>query len=124
MTLILPDSSQFEIAPEEEQGSLVLKINNASLPGIYHITYRGEEIDRFAVNLNPKESDLKAIDSDQIASSLGADKINIVDNNTELASFISQLRFGKELWHIFLWIALILLALEMILSRGNTAEEN
>ena len=103
---------------------MVLKINNTTFPGIYHIEYQGQEIDRFAINLNPTESNLTTVDQDQFASSLGAPDINVLDTDVDLASFISQLRFGKELWHIFLWIALILLALEMIISRGNSTGEN
>ncbi|MFQ5453200.1 MAG: hypothetical protein ACE5D6_03325, partial [Candidatus Zixiibacteriota bacterium] len=123
LELLTPDSSQYALVPEEELGSLVLRVKQTDTPGIYRINYPGKEIDRFAVNINPEECNLSVIDTDQLASALGAEKINLLKQNVELASLISQFRYGKELWHLFLWLAAALLIIEMLLSKGSAPEE-
>jgi len=93
------------------------------LPGIYRISYLGREIDRFAVNLDPAEGNLSATDVDQFASALGAREYQLLSQSRNLAAAISEMRFGKELWQIFLWAAVILLLSEMLLSRTAPTEE-
>ena len=36
---------------------------------------------------------------------------------------IGEFRFGKELWQLFLWIAVMLFIAEILLSRGSVQEE-
>ena len=85
--------------------------------------YRGQEIDRFAVNVNPDECELQSMDPDQFATALGASTFDVIASDSEMGRAIAGFRIGRELWHIFLWIALALLAVEMILGRGaKTAE--
>ncbi len=123
LLLIAPDTSQYAVAPQEEQGALVLRITRANMPGIYRVMYGGREIDRFAANVSPEESDLSAVDRDQFATAIGAERMNILPADVEIASVISEFRFGKELWHIFVWLALLLIAVEIILSRGAKVQE-
>ena len=40
-----------------------------------------------------------------------------------LAETIATYRVGKELWQLFLWAAVLLLAAEMLLGRGGSKEE-
>ncbi|MFQ6008010.1 MAG: BatA domain-containing protein [Candidatus Zixiibacteriota bacterium] len=123
LELITPDSSGYNLVAEEGKGSLVLRPTPTDQPGIYRISYIGREVDRFAVNINPAECDLSAVDVDQLAAALGATKYHLLNSKTDLASAISETRFGKELWQVFLWVAVIFLMLEMLLSRGAPAEE-
>jgi hypothetical protein len=123
LELITPDSNSFSLPPEEEKGTLMLRPKPTDLPGIYRISYLGREIDRFAMNINPAECDLSAVDVDQLAAALGVTKYRLLNSNSDLAAAISQTRFGKELWQVFLWVAVIFLLLEMLLSRGTPAEE-
>jgi hypothetical protein len=121
--LITPDSSLYFIPPEEQAGALVIKAQPSDMPGVYRVRYRGREIDRFAVNVNPDECDLAAADPDQFASALGVSEPRRLEDGMVLASEISAFRIGRELWHIFLWVAVALLIAEMVLSRGAPAEE-
>ena len=123
LELITPDSSRFDLTPEDEQGALVINVKPTNLPGIYHIMDKNHEIDRLAININPEECNLKAVDIDRLTTALGAPQINTIGNNTQMASIINQYRYGKELWQIFLWIAVILLVLEMLISRHRHAEK-
>ncbi|MEW6412471.1 MAG: BatA domain-containing protein [Candidatus Zixiibacteriota bacterium] len=123
MQLIAPDSSQYAIAPQEQDGSLVLRITQAGIPGIYHIVYAGREIDRLAVNIDPQESDLTSVDTDQFAMAAGAPGMKVLPDDAEMAAVISEFRFGRELWPIFVWLALLFIAAEILLSRGTRVEE-
>jgi len=121
--LIRPDSTVVSLAPEEDRGALVLRTGPLALPGIYWISDRGREMDRFAVNLIPAECDLASTDMDQFALSLGAPEYRELAPDVTLAEAIATYRVGRELWQIFLWIAVILLAVEMLLGRGVAREE-
>jgi hypothetical protein len=123
LELTTPDGESYEFPPEEEKGTLVLRPKPTNRPGIYRISYLGREIDRFAVNINPAECDLTAVDVDQLAVSLGADKYHLLKDRGDVAAAIAEMRVGKELWQLFLWIAVAFLFLEMLLSRGAPAEE-
>ncbi|MDH4034284.1 MAG: hypothetical protein OEV80_10855, partial [candidate division Zixibacteria bacterium] len=119
-----PDSNVYSIPPEEESDRLVFRPQPIDLPGIYSASYLGREIDRFALNLDPAEADLSAVDHDQIVSALGARDPHRFQPDTDLASAVSELRFGKELWQLLLWIAVLLLLAEMLLARGSDVEES
>ncbi|MEA3297764.1 MAG: VWA domain-containing protein [candidate division Zixibacteria bacterium] len=123
LQLTTPDSSIYGVPPEEGKGRLVFRPKPVDLAGIYRVSYLGREVDRFAVNLKPAEGNLTAVDIDQLATALGAKEFNVLEQDRELADIISELRFGKELWQLFLWAAVILLVIEILLSRGTPPEE-
>ncbi len=123
LDLETPDGRTYSIPPEEDKGTLVLYPKPTDLPGIYRISYIGREIDRFAINLDPAEGDLSSVDVDQFVAALGAPECHLLGSDRNLAAVISEMRFGKELWHLFLWVAVILLVVEMLLSRTAPTEE-
>ncbi len=123
LQLVTPDSSVHSVLPEEGRGSLVFHPQPTSQVGIYRVNYLGREIDRFAVNLRPAEGDLTSADPDQWAASLGVEEYDILEQGRDMISIISEFRFGKELWPIFLWATVILLVFEILLSRGAAPEE-
>ncbi len=122
--LLAPDSSIYSIPPEEEADRLVFRPQPINLPGIYHASYLGQELDRFALNLDPAEADLSAVDHDQMVSALGVRDPHRFQPGADLITAVSELRFGKELWQLLLWIAALLLLAEMLLARGSDAEES
>ena len=123
MELLTPDSSRYYLTPEEAEGRLLLRAKPTDLPGIYQIRYAGQEVDRFAVNVDPVECNLTAVDAGQFALAIGAMQHHELPPEADLASMISEFRFGRELWQVFLWIAAALLLVEMLLARGASPEE-
>ncbi len=123
LKVTMPNGDTYSVPPEEDNGVLIVKPRPTDLPGIYRIDYIGREIDRFAVNLEPTEGDLTWVDLPQFAVALGISDYRVLDPRQDIAVTIAEMRFGKELWHIFLWAALFLLAAEMLLSRSTTGEE-
>jgi hypothetical protein len=124
LLLTAPDSGRTALTPEEQQGALVIRIPPADLPGIYSVNYQGREVDRFALNIDPAECDLTSVDTDQFAAAVGADNLNSLDFDDDIASVISESRFGKELWQMFLWLAAVLIVTEILLSRGSPQEQS
>ena len=59
---------------------------------------------------------------EQLAAALGTPEYSVFGMDKALAASVAELRFGRELWQIFLWIAAVLLALEMILARSRAPE--
>jgi hypothetical protein len=121
--MIAPDSTLRSVPPEEDQGSLVVRTGSLTQSGVYRLSQLGREIDRFAVNIDPAECDLTPADVDQFVLSLGADGYRELPADAQLASVLSEYRVGRELWQVFLWVALGLLALEMILGRRTASED-
>lgn len=123
LDLVTPDSVVYTVSPQDDHGVAALHISQTYQPGVYRLNDRGREIDRFAVNVRPEECDLTALDRDQFAAALGAKKFHLLEMQTSMAGLISEFRFGKELWQLFLWIAALLLIVEMLLARGMTSED-
>ena len=63
------------------------------------------------------------MDVEQFGSAIGAKEYHELTPGQPLATAIAGLRFGRELWQIFVWIAVFLLAAEMLLARGAVPEE-
>jgi hypothetical protein len=103
---------------------LMVKIEDTSLPGIYSILSKPsaseeEVVDRFAVNINTRDSDPEKIERNVMERKLEDLSFFYVSPQDDLEKSILQSRYGKELWKTFLWIALGLLAVEMYLSRSR-----
>lgn len=121
--LLTPDSSIFTLPPEEQNGRLVIRTGPLYQEGIYRVVHRGREIDRFAVNIPNGECNLTPVESDQFASALGFDHHRELGMSAQLADLISGFRVGREYWQMFLWIAILLLAAEMLLGRRSPSQE-
>ncbi len=121
--MIAPDSTSFGVIPEESGGSIVVHPTPTTLPGSYSLVYRDREIDRFALNVNPKECDLTSVDRDQLAGAIGAPDAKVIAQSGTVSAAVAGFRVGRELWPIFAWLAVILLAIEMVLGRGTVASE-
>jgi hypothetical protein len=122
IALIAPDSGVTRLAPEDSDGALVVSTGIIDQPGIFHLLSRDREIDRFAVNIDPAECDLTAVDDDQLVKALGRDDYRLLNWNDSPAEALSRFRVGRELWQIFLWAAAVLLAVEMLLGRRPSEE--
>ncbi|UCD64925.1 MAG: BatA domain-containing protein [Candidatus Zixiibacteriota bacterium] len=123
VTLTAPDSSRYVLSPRDEQAATTVAVGRAELPGIYRIDQAAREIDRFAVNADRAECDLSSVDIDRFRQALGASDMHRLAGGTEIGSAIAELRHGKELWQVFLWVLVVVIAVEILLSRGKPAEE-
>ena len=63
-----------------------------------------------------------AVDFDRQKTSLGIQKSKILPYEQSFAASMSEARFGRELWKIFLWAAAVLLAVEMLFARDSAKQ--
>lgn len=100
-------------ATEWEPGWLTLQSDN--------------ETKLFSVNQNAMESRLGSLTEEKLADNMGTlfSSVSIVKTGTEDTQLESELElasFGREIWYWFVLIAIILLLLELLVSRYYKAE--
>ena len=73
VTLKLPDETSRILTPRDINGSLLLIIDETTRPGLYTLTANTTPamIERFAINVDPRESDPQRIDPKELSSLLG-----------------------------------------------------
>jgi hypothetical protein len=119
-----PQMKKTSLQPSFQTDKLIIKIDETSLPGIYDVrastsSSRGEVVDRFAVNIDPQDSDPQKIETSDVKDKLEGVDFLFIDAGDDVGESILQSRYGKELWKTFLWIVFGLLALEMFLARSR-----
>lgn len=81
----------------------------------------GDTIQAVSFNYNRTESDMDFLSGDEFvsaANSMGIENIQLLDGSTEsLSTQVQELHNGKQLWRLFLILALICLLAETILIR-------
>ena len=122
--MISPDSSLYLLSPSESKGKVMVTASPIKQPGLYKLNYLSILLDQFAVNTDSKESDLTPVDIEQLATAVGADDFVTLTPRSDYSTTISEKRHGKELWQLFLWLAALLLLIEMIISRSTPAEDD
>ena len=116
----LPDGSA--LAPELRGGlrpSAVL--TGARIPGIYRFSDGRRDVSLGAVNPDAVESDMAPASRDAIGERLAGWEHRFIEPDDDLGDEILEARRGRELWRVFVYAALALLALEMFLARPRFA---
>ena len=91
-----------------------IEYNNTTTPGIYELLVDGSVVNVWAVQIDPRESNLAQIDKRKLQDNFNA---VILSENAVVSETISLQRHGTELWKYFVMAALILLLIEMLLYR-------
>ncbi|MCK5124766.1 MAG: BatA domain-containing protein [candidate division Zixibacteria bacterium] len=114
--LSLPDGSRRIVNAESIGNIRSVECGSLNQSGIYHIMNGSTESDCFAVNIPVEESDIYRTDWDNLENRLSARQL---PHSADLAGFVSEQRFGRELWHYFIFAALLLMVIEMVLARDR-----
>ncbi|MDD4050415.1 MAG: BatA domain-containing protein [candidate division Zixibacteria bacterium] len=120
-TLVAPDGRRRLIAGSAGRDVVVADCGRLDRTGVYSILSEDRECDRFAVNGDPDEGDLYRPDRTELAGRLV--NMEAVPYAADLAGFITEKRFGRELWQYFLLAAVILLLVEMYIARDRGNNE-
>jgi len=120
--MITPDGRQYNIEGIEKNKQISLECRPVDVPGIWMIKNNNRIIDVFPINLASKESDLTTVDFDRMIASMKINKSKILPYEQTFAASISEARFGRELWKIFLWAAAVLMAVEMLFARDSARQ--
>ena len=85
--------------------------------GLYRV-FEGTTLRRvFAVNPDPRESELEPLDQQRIEALFPGGRVRWLEGGTDLARRVREARFGRELWRECVLLALALLIAETLLGR-------
>jgi hypothetical protein len=95
---------------------------------VWRLEKGGEVVDRFAVNVDTRESNLEEVSPGQLERIFGPARVVPLASDANLREQVLVRRYGRELWREFLLAALALLLAESWLARAprsasQTAEE-
>jgi len=117
--MITPDGREFSITGTEKQEQMIYDCRPIDVPGLYRLEGGQRVVDMFPVNVNPSEGNLQAVDLDRFASAIGLENYRTIPYSEKAEVTITQARYGRELWKLFLWAGAVLLMVEMVFSREN-----
>ena len=112
---------KFQITPTFSGAAVNLTFPETDLPGNYKLMHNDRQIATISINHWPEESHNDFFTPDQLAS-LFPDTY-LLNDNQPLDEQVKQFRSGKELWRYFVGLALLLLILEMVISRTGSKRE-
>ena len=118
-----PDGTEIDVRPVFRGKSGYVKFTETDEPGIYTMFEGREKKKTWAVNVNPIESNLEQLTAREVKKILGKNVWEL-SLNGNFSQKIKQSRFGRELTPYFLYLALILLVLEIILARTAPGKSN
>ena len=113
-----PTGKRFLLEPRQSGGRLHWTIPNLGEAGIWTLEALGERVDQFAVNVDPRESNLNGVDRDIVGKVFGVSRVHFLDVGEELEPAVMALRHGRELWREFLGLAVLLLLVELWVARA------
>jgi len=122
INLITPDNRSYEISGTEKTGQIIYDCRPVDIPGIYQLKSGDRLVDLFPVNLPASEGDLDPAGISQFEAALRIEKSRTIPYNKSSADLIAETRFGRELWKLFLWAAVVIMAVEMVFSRESKPE--
>ncbi len=113
-----PDGSDFVIS----SGEKFIKINQATIPGIYNVESGGKNFLKLAFNPPKEESQFekaKESEVDLFLEKFGAKQYKLIDyvRGLKIKDEILRARYGVELWKFFLALSLLMLLAESLVSR-------
>lgn len=120
LSIRTPDDRQIKVKPLISENKLVAAFAQTSQPGIYSLYNQNNLLGQWAINVAPDESDCHPMEMENLKQIEGEGTIIELKPDDDLQTQIYNSRFGKELWKIFLLIALGLIILEMLLFREKS----
>ena len=115
----IEDDEGREIVSELVAAGGATRLRSAPLekPGLYRVLQGGTLRATFAVNPDPRESDLASIPEAALVQAFPAGHARVVHPGADLARRVREARYGRELWPWFVALALLLLVAETVLAR-------
>jgi len=120
MKVVQPDGA-IEVIPSDAVSGGFLRYRNTRLQGNYAFFNGAVPLAVIPVNLPPAESETEYLTSDEVSTVLqkyGSQAlVYTAADGAGLEQAMQRVRFGSELWRVFLLAALICLMLELMISR-------
>ena len=112
---ILPDGSKNILAVDENNS---VNVNMFKNPGFHSLQTDNFEIKQFAVNINESELQSQIIPFNDIKE-IVPNNIQLISMNDDIISELKEARIGVELWRGVLYLTILLLLIEMIVSNAK-----
>jgi hypothetical protein len=101
-----------------------VRFSDTNIPGVYTVTAGNIMLDKFAVNINPDESNTVPSNEkrrEKMFTRLGiaGSTIHTINQTQEVQRMIMESRLGAELWRQFLIAALLIAVVEMFVARES-----
>ena len=116
--LMTPMENEIKLIPDYTNEKLL--ITQTSELGSYHVFADGNLFSSFSTELSPNELPSIRIEGEKLAESLGIEQARIIQHTQHLESELKEIRYGRSIWRLLLFIALSCLVIETILGRPST----
>ena len=116
--LMTPMENEIKLIPDYTNEKLL--ITQTSELGSYHVFADGNLFSSFSTELSPHELPSIRIEGEKLAESLGVEQARIIQHTQHLESELKEIRYGRSIWRLLLFIALSCLVIETILGRPST----
>ena len=121
---VIKDDKKIDIIPEHRLVNNITTIftqNQITEAGYYEVFENEHSIKDLAFNFDRKESDMNFMTTDDLQKQIdekGLKNISIIQTNEKtLTNALQEVNDGKKLWKLFLILALIFLAAEILIIR-------
>ena len=113
-----PNENEIKLIPDYTNEKLL--ITQTSELGSYHVFADGDLFSSFSTELSPNELPSIRIEGEKLAERLGVEQARIIQHTQHLGSELNEIRYGRSIWRLLLFIALSCLVIESILGRPST----
>lgn len=116
--IIDPSGKESVTRVSTQDGRRAVLVNSTDLPGVYELK-PGEGLApmKLAVNVDPSESRVSALDGAALEEIGSRFNLSVVDGGNGVSAAVRANRVGREIWRILIIIGLCLLVVESLLSR-------
>ena len=121
-TVTTPSGRKNAVVARHVGKMAVVAYEDTREPGHYVFEGAGRRIAR-AVNVDTRESDLRRADLDDLAQRLGIEVAGTLEGEASIARSVREARHGKELYKLIVAMVLVLMTVELLLSRAAKQSE-
>ncbi len=118
LTAETPGGERLRLQPERVDERYRWKVPHLHEAGIWRIKDGERLVDSFPVNIDARESDLRSIGRETLERVFSADDLHFLQSGEAQRLQVLGNRYGRELWREFLALALVLLFVELWISRA------
>ena len=118
--LVAPDNAVVKLKPRVTPSGMHFSLRDFDQPGMYTLRAGNRTLRMFPVAIDPAESNTARLDADEageVLAAAGVYPVTIFTGSTDVQRAVQEARYGVELWKLFLVLALICAAAEMLVAR-------
>lgn len=123
LTIDTPLGERIKLSPSVVSEAYRIDFSNTESPGIYKFNSANEIQNKFAVNVNPLESDFRKVSLEKLDTMFGERPYFYWEETENISERISEVRTGREISRYFIMGVLIFMLLETIIQYEKSEPE-